>query len=119
MNCINCNKEISDDSKFCPYCGKENTPSNHLKNKFHINLFLSLKSILILITIGIWILVFQNLGIIPITQDVIVVDFESGVRVQEPIDVNLQYINGESNVFFNNPSRGEKDKYYVIPVTVQ
>ena len=34
---------------------------------------LSLKSILVIIAIGIWMLVLQNLGIIPVTQDVRVV----------------------------------------------
>ena len=63
------------------------------------------------------------------TQDVYVrggsVDVDNTISVRGSVDVdnavvvNLQYINGHSNVFFNNPSRGEKNKYYVIPVTVE
>lgn len=59
------------------------------------------------------------------TQDVYVrggdidADVSGSVRVDNAVDVNLQYINGQRNVFFNNPRRGEKDKYYVIPVTVE
>ena len=47
------------------------------------------------------------------------VSVRGSVDVDNAVDVNLQYINGHSNVFFNNPSRGEKNKYYVIPVTVE
>jgi len=35
------------------------------------------------------------------------------------VDVNLQEINGRSDVFFNNPKRGDDNKYYLIPVTVE
>ena len=41
------------------------------------------------------------------------------VDVGNSVDVNLQYINGQRDVFFNNPKRGEKDKYYVLPVTAE
>ena len=47
------------------------------------------------------------------------ISVRGSVDVDNAVDVNLQYINGHSNVFFNNPSRGEKDKYYVLPVTVE
>ena len=47
------------------------------------------------------------------------ISVRGSVDVDNAVDVNLQYINGHSNVFFNNPSRGEKNKYYVIPVTVE
>lgn len=58
MECKNCGKEIPEDSTFCPNCGRP---------------IISLKSILVIIAIGIWMLVLQNLGIIPVTQDVRVV----------------------------------------------
>lgn len=74
-----------------------------------------------MIGVGIWIIVLQNLGIIPITQNVKLVDVETGtsIGIRGSVDANLQYINGRSDVFFNNPSRGENDKYYVIPVSVE
>lgn len=126
MNCKNCNKKISDDSKFCPYCGAENklfdekSYSKNLWKKISISSF-SLKTLLFLLVIGVWILVFQNLGIIPVTQNVNVKEIEYGteIGVRGPVDANLHYINGRSDVFFNNPRRGDEEKYYVIPVTVE
>ena len=38
------------------------------------------------------------------------------VGVRGEVDVNLAAINGYTNVFFNNPRRDEKDKFYLIPV---
>ena len=69
MECKYCGKEIPDDSTFCPDCGK---PINNIKSSYKGLKFkiLSLKSILVIIAIGIWMLVLQNLGIIPVTQDV-------------------------------------------------
>ena len=78
---------------------------------------MSLKGILLVIAVGIWMLVLQNFGIFPSTQDVRVVS--GAVDVGNSVDVNLQYINGRRDVFFNNPRRGDKDKYYLIPVTVE
>lgn len=85
---------------------------------------LSLKTILVVIATGIWVNALQNLGVIPIKQKVIVTNevdaYVSGsVSVDNTVDVNLCEINNHSNVFFNNPRRGEKDKYYVIPVSVE
>ena len=87
MKCINCGTEIPDDSTFCQNCGK---PINNIeRNKMKIQLKnLSLKSILVIIAIGIWILVLQNLGIIPVTQD---------VRVENTIDADVSgsvYVDG-------------------------
>lgn len=78
---------------------------------------------IIVIAICSIILVIQGFG--RGTQDVYVrggdidADVSGSVRVNNAVDVNLQYINGHSNVFFNNPRRGQKDQYYVIPVTVE
>lgn len=112
MTCNKCGNDIPEDSIFCPYCGTsmQNTTINDIKRK---PFSLSLKTILLAIAVGIWVLVLQNLGILTVTQDVKVVD------VGNSVDVNLQYINGRRDVFFNNPSRGDKDKYYRIPVTVE
>lgn len=92
---------------------------------------ISLRVILISIGVGIWVIVLQNAGIIPTKQNVYVkggyidadinrtVDVRGSVSVDNTVDINLQEINGQRNVFFNNPRRGEKDKYYVIPVSTE
>ena len=87
MECKNCGKEIPEDSTFCPNCGRpiNNTNRNYKKNQLKN---LSLKSILVIIAIGIWMLVLQNLGIIPVTQD---------VRVRNTIDADVSgsvYVDG-------------------------
>lgn len=101
------------------------------KVKAFLNKCLSLKGLVALATIGIWVLVLQNFGIIPVNQNVYVdgghvhvsgeVDarVRGSVEVDNTVDVNLYKINGYRNVFFNNPRIDEKDKYYVIPVTVE
>lgn len=121
MECKNCGKEIPEDSTFCPNCGRpiNNTNRNYKKNQLKN---LSLKSILVIIAIGIWMLVLQNLGIIPVAQDVRVkktVKVSGNVDVDNTVDINLQEINGRNDVFFNNPMRGDDDKYYRIPVTTE
>lgn len=95
MECKYCGKEIPDDSTFCPDCGK---PINNIKSSYNglkFNILslksLSLKSILVIIAIGIWMLVLQNLGIIPVTQDVSVentVDVSGTVDVGNTVDVS-------------------------------
>lgn len=68
MKCKNCGKEFPDGSAFCPNCGNI-TNSNKSNKKFQLKT-LSLKSILMAIAVGIWMLVLQNLGVIPVAQDV-------------------------------------------------
>jgi hypothetical protein len=93
---------------------------------------ISLKAILIAIGAGIWVLVLQNAGIIPklvgakngiqtvyVTGGSIDADVSGSVSVDNTVDINISEINGHSSVFFNNPRRGDKDKYYVLPVTVE
>ena len=53
------------------------------------------------------------------TQDVYVRGGHVDAYVSGHVDANLSEINGHRNVFFNNPRRGDKDKYYVIPVTCE
>lgn len=112
MECKKCEKEIPDDSTFCPNCGNI-TNSNKSNKKFQLKT-LSLKSILMAIAVGIWMLVLQNLGVIPVAQKV-----SGNVDIDNTVDINLQEINGRSDVFFNNPMRGDDDKYYRIPVTTE
>ena len=82
------------------------------------SLFELVKTIgIVIIAVCSIILVIQGFG--GGTQDVYVrggdidADVSGSVSVDNAVDVNLQYINGQRNVFFNNPSRGDKDKYYL------
>lgn len=87
MECKICGKEIPDDSSFCPNCGNPINSIERSKKKFELK-NLSLKSILVIIAIGIWMLVLQNLGIISVTQD---------VRVKNTIDADISgsvYVDG-------------------------
>lgn len=103
--------------------------ANTLKNA------LSYKGMIAIATVGIWILVLQNFGIIPISQSVYVentvdvtgkvgvtgsvdvdntVHVSGSVDVDNAVDVNLQYINGHSNCFYNNTQH--PSQYFRIPV---
>ncbi len=83
-----------------------------------------IKTILILIATGIWMLVFQNAGILPsLSPQVVVadsalrvtgeVDVTNTVFVKGSIDANIESINGYTK-FYKDPRTGE---YYVLPVT--
>lgn len=83
-----------------------------------------LKTTLVLMTIGIWIIVFQNAGIFPrmsplniSTEEPILVtgevDVNNIVNVKGSVNANLESINGYSK-FYKDPRTGE---YYVIPFT--
>lgn len=93
---------------------------------------ISLKTILIAIGVGIWVIVLQNAGIIPKlvgtengTQTVYVtggnidadingtVDVRGSVSVDNEVDVNLESINGKSNAFYDFGGNGN---YVRIPV---
>ena len=83
---------------------------------------ISLKAILIIMTIGIWAVVLQNAGIIPTKQNVYVkggyvnvsgsVDVDNSVDVSGYLDVNLSAINGKSNAFYD---MGGNKNYVKIP----
>lgn len=83
-----------------------------------------IKTTLILITVGIWIIVFQNAGIFPrlspleiySEQPLVIsgeVDVNNTVTVKGNVNTNLESINGYSK-FYKDPRTGE---YYVIPMT--
>lgn len=80
---------------------------------------ISLKAILIIMTIGIWAVVLQNAGIIPTKQNVYVkggyinADVDNTVDVSGYLDVNLEAINGKSNAFYDFGGNGD---YVRIPV---
>ena len=86
MKCKSCLKEIPEDATFCPNCGNI-TNSNNSNKKLQLKT-LSLKTILMAIAVGIWMLVLQNLGVIPVAQD---------VRVKNTIDADVSgrvYVDG-------------------------
>lgn len=83
-----------------------------------------MKTILIVIGIGIWAVVLQNAGVIPTKQNVYVkggyidadvsgsVDIDNTVDVNGYIDVNIQAINGKSNAFYKD----RDGDYVLLPV---
>lgn len=92
MNCKHCNRLIPADSKYCPYCGSENRLGNSEQRKFCVPTNFSLRTILLAIAIGIWILVLQNLGIIPVSQRVNVtneVEIDGSVSIDNTVDVSV------------------------------
>ncbi len=83
-----------------------------------------IKVILVSIAVGIWVLIFQNAGIIPqitpqrITVDSALnvtgsVDVDNTVFIKGSVDANIESINGYSK-FYKDPRTGE---FYVLPVT--
>lgn len=93
---------------------------------------ISLKAILIVIGIGIWLIVLQNAGVIPVKQNVYVkggyvnvsgsVDINNTVRVnglvevENTVDVNIHEINGQNQV---TTGRGRHSVFpygYMLPV---
>lgn len=83
-----------------------------------------IRSILILIALGIWVIVFQNAGVLPQLKPTMVstnqamevkgvVEVENTVFVKGRVDANIEAINGHSK-FYKDPRTGE---YYVLPVT--
>lgn len=114
---------------------KKNFNRNNISEKMNN---LSLRVILLSIAGGIWMLVLQNLGIIPVTQNVYIkggmitdiennigvrvrgnVNVEGSVSVDNTVDINIEAINGHRDAFFNNPLRGDHNKYYRLPVVTQ
>lgn len=84
----------------------------------------STKIILISISIGIWVIALQNMGIIPTNQNVKVtniveadvsgsVDIDNAVKVNGYLDVNIAAINNNQNAFYDF---GGNRNYVRIPV---
>ncbi len=82
------------------------------------------KRLLIAITAGIWIIVFQNAGIIPQFKPTVVeadsalqvkgnVEIDNVVLIKGKVDANLESINGYAK-FYKDPRTGQ---FYVVPVT--
>jgi len=89
---------------------------------------LSLKFILGMIAIGIWAVFLQNAGVIPTNQNVKVVnevdarvrgsvnaDVSGNVRIDNTVDINIEKINGKSNVFY----RDTDGAYMLLPVVIR
>ena len=83
---------------------------------------ITLKGILISISLGIWIIVLQNTGLIPTNQNVYVkggyvdvsgnVKVDGSVDVDNTVDINVSKINGHSSFY----DHGGDGKYTRIPV---
>lgn len=106
MKCKNCGKEIPNDSAFCPNCGKPINSIERRKNKIQLK-NLSLKSILVIIAIGIWMLVLQNLGVIPVAQD---------IRVINTVDADVSGSVVDADVSDSVVDAGVSDSVYVDSV---
>lgn len=87
---------------------------------------ISLKAILIAIGAGIWVLVFQNAGIIPklvgtengtqtvyVTGGNIDADVSGSVDVGNTVDINIEAVNGHSNAFYGPSKNGSYDALHV------
>lgn len=104
MKCPHCNSEIEHDSRFCKSCGRKVRVHRFCYSKV-IKVVTSLKSILLSIAVGIWVLVLQNCGIFPANRNVRVTNaveasVSGSVAVDNTVDVNLMSINGHRDVFF-------------------
>jgi hypothetical protein len=83
----------------------------------------SVKSILITIGAGIWLLVLQNAGIIPkyiekeervyVSGGSIDADVSGRVSVDNTVDINIEAINGYSNAFYGPSKDGSYDAIHV------
>lgn len=87
MYCKHCGKSIPDDSSFCKFCGNEPLGRKLVNDsKFELKCKISTKAILFSISIGIWIIILQNFGLLPthLKGDV---DILNGVYINEPVEV--------------------------------
>ncbi len=91
---------------------------------FKVSTVRFIKTSLVLTVLGIWIIVFQNAGLIPpfFPQVVVAdsalrvtgeVDVNNTVFIKGSVDANIESINGYSK-FYKDPRTGE---YYVLPMT--
>lgn len=91
------------------------------KNNFFVKFYHNTHLWIVLTCMGVWILVFQNIGTKE-TKNVYVVGGEveaevsGNVSVDNTVDVNLHEINGYRNCFYNSYSEHPND-YYRIPIS--
>jgi len=84
---------------------------------------ISLKTILIVIAIGVWVIVLQNAGVIPTDQRVKVVNIVDAdahvsgrVSVDNTVDVNIHEINGYNMVTTQSGTHSVFPYGYMLPV---
>lgn len=117
-----------------------------IKNKMYfiaqlLRRIIKQKGFTIFMLIGVWTIVIQNIFILNKQQNEITISrintpvevhgnvsvgntvdvtgsvYTTGsVKINNTVDVNLESINGYSDAFFNNPRKGDKEKFYTIPV---
>jgi hypothetical protein len=83
----------------------------------------SLRSLLILTAVGIWMIVLQNAGVIPASQNVKVVntvqtnsEISGSVSVENTVDVNIHEINGYNTVTTSSGTHSVFPWGYMLPV---
>jgi hypothetical protein len=81
---------------------------------------ISLRTILLIIAAGIWVNIIQTAGLIPSIQKVRVINtvdahVDGSVSVDNTVDINIQEINGQQDVFYNDGLNSKK--YYRLPVS--
>jgi hypothetical protein len=83
---------------------------------------ISLKTILIIMAIGIWAIMLQNAGVLPTNQNVRVVNevdayvrgdvsVDGSVSIDNTVDVNIKKINGSKPSTYSNGLLGVYDPY--------
>lgn len=93
------------------------------KNNFFVKFYHNTHLWIVLTCIGVWILVFQNIGTKG-AKDVYVIGGEleaevsGNVSVDNTVDVDLRRINGHRNCFYGYGRNGQDD-YYMLPVTIK
>ena len=85
------------------------------KKNFFVKFYHNTHLWIVLTCIGVWILVFQNVGTKGV-EDVYVVG--GNVSVDNTVSVDLQRINGHRNCFYGYGRNGQDD-YYILPVTIE
>lgn len=80
---------------------------------------ISLKAILIVIAVGIWMIVLQNFNVFDNRQDVYVrggyidADVSGSVSVDNEVDINISSVNGHGNAFYGPSANGNYDAIHV------
>lgn len=98
MKCKNCNSDNNEQAKFCKDCGtslNEQMPQSRKKSSNKV-----IKTFLIFIGLGVWMIVLQNFNVFDNRQDVYVrggyidADVSGSVSVGNTVDINIDEVLG-------------------------